>query len=123
MGYPPTYGELRAYLGSVPPRGQRRHRLTLLASSIDILQEMARLAKTTRRRVPRRCPPSRLAKPPRRGPPPTVGLDHHSVVRSVSRYGTSASSSSSPSSIPEASTSRSGVDSESALMPSTTNPL
>ncbi len=38
MGYPPTRGELRAYLGSAPPRGQRRHRLTLLASSIDILR-------------------------------------------------------------------------------------
>ena len=24
MGYPPTRGELRAYLGSAPPRGQRR---------------------------------------------------------------------------------------------------
>jgi D-serine deaminase-like pyridoxal phosphate-dependent protein len=52
MGYPPTHGELRAYLGSGPPRGQRRHRLTLLASSIDILQEMARLARTTRRPLP-----------------------------------------------------------------------
>ena len=37
MGYPPTRGELRAYLGSAPPRGQRRHRLTLLASSVEIL--------------------------------------------------------------------------------------
>jgi D-serine deaminase-like pyridoxal phosphate-dependent protein len=52
MGYPPTHGELRAYLGSAPPRGQRRHRLTLLASSVDILEEMARLAQTTHRPVP-----------------------------------------------------------------------
>ena len=52
MGYPPTHGELRAYLRSTPPRRQRRHQLTLLASSIDILQEMARLAKTTRRPLP-----------------------------------------------------------------------
>ena len=52
MGYPPTHGELHTYLTSPPPRGQRRHRLTLLASSIDILQEMARLAKTTRRPLP-----------------------------------------------------------------------
>ncbi len=52
MGYPPTRGELRAYLGSIPPRGQRPHRLTLLASSIEILRDMARLAKTTRRPVP-----------------------------------------------------------------------
>ncbi len=52
MGYPPSRGELQAYLGSAPPRGQRKHRLTLLASSIEILRDMARLAKTTRRRVP-----------------------------------------------------------------------
>ncbi len=52
MGYPPTVGELRAYMQSAPPRGQRRHRLTLLASSIQILEEMARLAGTTRRPVP-----------------------------------------------------------------------
>ncbi len=52
MGYPPTRGELRAYLGSAPPRGQRPHRLTLLASSLEILQDMARLARRTRRRVP-----------------------------------------------------------------------
>ena len=52
MGYPPTRGELRAYLGSAPPRGQRPHRLTLLASSLEILEDMARLARTTPRRVP-----------------------------------------------------------------------
>lgn len=52
MGYPPTRGELRAYLGFAPPRGQRPHRLTLLASSLEILQDMARLARTTPRRVP-----------------------------------------------------------------------
>lgn len=52
MGYPPSRGELQAYLGSAAPRGQRRHRLTLLASSIEILQDMARLARTTHRRVP-----------------------------------------------------------------------
>jgi len=52
MGYPPTPGELRAYLGSAPPRGQRRHTLTLMASSMNILKEMARLAGTTSRRVP-----------------------------------------------------------------------
>ena len=52
MGYPPSVGELRAYLGSAPPRGQRRHRLTLLASSVEILEEMARLARSTRRPLP-----------------------------------------------------------------------
>jgi Alanine racemase, N-terminal domain len=52
MGYPPTRGELRAYLTSAPPQGQRPHRLTLLASSLEILQDMAQLARTTPRRVP-----------------------------------------------------------------------
>jgi D-serine deaminase-like pyridoxal phosphate-dependent protein len=52
MGYPPSRGELQAYLGSAPPRGQRPHRLTLMASSIEILQDMARLARTTPRPVP-----------------------------------------------------------------------
>jgi len=52
MGYPPTRGELRAYLGSAPPRGQRRHRLTLLASSVQILEDMARLAPSTARTLP-----------------------------------------------------------------------
>ena len=52
MGYPPTRGELRAYLRSPRPKGQRRHRLTLLASSVDILEEMAQLARSTRRPLP-----------------------------------------------------------------------
>ncbi len=52
MGYPPTRGELRAHLGATPPPRQRPHRLTLLASSVEILQDMAALARTTRRRVP-----------------------------------------------------------------------
>ncbi len=52
MGYPPTRGELRAYLGSAPPPHQRPHRLTLLASSVEILQDMAALARTSRRPLP-----------------------------------------------------------------------
>ncbi len=52
MGYPPTRGELRAYLNSAPPPGQRRHRLTLLASSVELVAEMARRARTTRRALP-----------------------------------------------------------------------
>jgi D-serine deaminase-like pyridoxal phosphate-dependent protein len=52
MGYPPSRGELQAYLTSAPPYGQRPHRLTLMASSLEILQDMARLARTTPRRVP-----------------------------------------------------------------------
>jgi D-serine deaminase-like pyridoxal phosphate-dependent protein len=52
MGYPPTRGELRAYLTSAPLPGQRPHRLTLMASSTEILEDMARLARTTPRAVP-----------------------------------------------------------------------
>ena len=52
MGYPPTRGELKHYMTSTPPRGQRPHRLTLLASSLEILEDMARLAKHTSRPVP-----------------------------------------------------------------------
>jgi D-serine deaminase-like pyridoxal phosphate-dependent protein len=52
MGYPPTRGELRAYLGSRPPRGQRRHRLTILASSVELLEDLDRLARSTRRPLP-----------------------------------------------------------------------
>ena len=52
MGYPPTRGELHTYLTSAPPRSQRHYQLTMLASSIQILEDMARLAKTTSRPVP-----------------------------------------------------------------------
>lgn len=52
MGYPPTRGELRAYLGSRPPRGQRRHRLTILASSVELLEDLERLARSTHRPLP-----------------------------------------------------------------------
>ncbi len=52
MGYPPSRGDLHTYLQSSPPPRQRPHRLTLLASSLEILTDMARLAKTTRRRLP-----------------------------------------------------------------------
>ena len=51
MGYPPTRGELRTYLASRPPT-RRPHRLTLLASSLQILEDMAALARTTPRRLP-----------------------------------------------------------------------
>jgi D-serine deaminase-like pyridoxal phosphate-dependent protein len=51
MGYPPTRGELRAYLAAPPP-SRRPHRLTLLASELEILEDMAVLARTTRRPLP-----------------------------------------------------------------------
>jgi D-serine deaminase-like pyridoxal phosphate-dependent protein len=52
MGYPPTRGELRAYLQTAPPKRQRAHQLTLLASSVELLQDMGRLARTTPRPLP-----------------------------------------------------------------------
>ena len=51
MGYPPTRGELRAYLAAPPPT-RRPHRLTLLASSTEMIEEMGMLARSTRRRLP-----------------------------------------------------------------------
>jgi D-serine deaminase-like pyridoxal phosphate-dependent protein len=51
-GYPPTRGELRHFLGSTPPSGQPPHRLRVLASSPDLLTEMADLTRTTRRPLP-----------------------------------------------------------------------
>jgi D-serine deaminase-like pyridoxal phosphate-dependent protein len=50
-GYPPTLGELEAYLAE-RPRRQRRHRLRILVDSVDLLQELARLARRTPRRLP-----------------------------------------------------------------------
>ncbi len=51
-GYPPTFGELAAYLGARPPRRQRRHTLRLLIDSVPLMEELARLVRTTRRRLP-----------------------------------------------------------------------
>jgi D-serine deaminase-like pyridoxal phosphate-dependent protein len=52
MGYPPTPGELRAFLGRSAPTGQPSHRLRYLASSLGMLQLLADLAKTTPRPLP-----------------------------------------------------------------------
>jgi D-serine deaminase-like pyridoxal phosphate-dependent protein len=51
-GYPPTLGELRAHLATAPPRGQRRHRLRILIASVPLLEETARLARSTKRPLP-----------------------------------------------------------------------
>ncbi|HEV3229104.1 MAG TPA: alanine racemase [Solirubrobacteraceae bacterium] len=51
-GYPPTRGELRAFLGRRAPSGQPPHRLRILVSSVDLLQEFADLARTTPRPLP-----------------------------------------------------------------------
>lgn len=52
MGYPPTAGELEAFLGSSPPRAQRAHTLRLLVDGVPLMQRLARLARRTRRPLP-----------------------------------------------------------------------
>jgi D-serine deaminase-like pyridoxal phosphate-dependent protein len=51
-GYPPTVGELAGFLGSRPPRGQRRHTLRLLIDSVPLMRELARHVRSTPRRLP-----------------------------------------------------------------------
>jgi Alanine racemase, N-terminal domain len=51
-GYPPTVGELAAFLSRRPPRGQRRHTLRLLVDSLPLMRELARLVRSTPRRLP-----------------------------------------------------------------------
>ena len=48
MGYPSTSGELRWFLGSQPPSGQRSYTLTILASSLENIEDLAGLARTTK---------------------------------------------------------------------------
>jgi D-serine deaminase-like pyridoxal phosphate-dependent protein len=50
-GYPPTVGELAAYLAE-RPRRRRRHRVRILVDSVPLLGELARLARRTPRRLP-----------------------------------------------------------------------
>src|SRR5918998_371019 len=49
-GYPPTVGELRSFLARRGPR--ERHRVRLLVDSVPLLEELARLARRTPRRLP-----------------------------------------------------------------------
>ena len=51
-GYPPTVGELGAFLSERPPRGQRRHTLRLLVDSLPLMRELARFVRKTPRRLP-----------------------------------------------------------------------
>jgi len=51
-GYPPTFGELADYLSTRPPKGQRKHRLRILVDSVPLMEHLARLARTARRRLP-----------------------------------------------------------------------
>jgi D-serine deaminase-like pyridoxal phosphate-dependent protein len=51
-GYPPTFGELADFLSTKPPKGQRKHRLRILVDSVPLMEHLARLARTSRRRLP-----------------------------------------------------------------------
>jgi len=51
-GYPPTFGELAAYLRSKPPKRQRAHRLRILIDSVPLMEHLATLARSTRRNTP-----------------------------------------------------------------------
>ena len=51
-GYPPTFGELRTFLRTKQPRGQRAHRLRVLIDSVPLAQHMAALARSARRPLP-----------------------------------------------------------------------
>ena len=51
-GYPPTFGELADFLAAKPPKGQRKHRLRILVDSVPLIEHLARLARTSRRRLP-----------------------------------------------------------------------
>ena len=52
MGYPPTVGELRHYLRSGPPHGERRHTLRINVDGIELLRTLDELSKHTARRLP-----------------------------------------------------------------------
>jgi D-serine deaminase-like pyridoxal phosphate-dependent protein len=52
LGYPPTVGELGAFLARRAPRGQRAYRLRILVDSVPLMEELARLARRTPRRLP-----------------------------------------------------------------------
>jgi len=51
-GYPPTVGELEAWLGRRSRPGLPRHRLRYLVDSVPLLQRLAELAATTPRPLP-----------------------------------------------------------------------
>lgn len=52
MGYPSTGGELRWFLKRRPPRGQRPYKFTIMASSLENIEDLAGLARHTPRRLP-----------------------------------------------------------------------
>ncbi len=52
MGYPPAFDELAHYLGSARPAGQTDHRVRILVDSLELLERVAVLARSTRRPLP-----------------------------------------------------------------------
>ena len=52
MGYPPAFGEVAHFLGTRPPRGQRPHRVRILVDSLELLEHVAQLARSTPRALP-----------------------------------------------------------------------
>lgn len=52
LGYPPTVGQLRAFLARRAPRGQRAHTLRILVDSMPLMEELAGAARSSRRALP-----------------------------------------------------------------------
>ena len=52
MGYPPSPPELAAFLRRRPPRNAPPHRVRILIDSVELLRDLARIAKTSRRPLP-----------------------------------------------------------------------
>jgi len=52
MGYPPAFDEVAHYLGRARPRRQRAHRVRILVDSLELLEHVAALARSTRRALP-----------------------------------------------------------------------
>ena len=50
MGYPPSIPELRTYLAARAPR--RAHRIRILVDSVELLQQLAELSRTSKRPLP-----------------------------------------------------------------------
>lgn len=52
MGYPPTLGELEAYLSNPPPRGERPHTLRINVDSLELLRTLDALSRRSARPLP-----------------------------------------------------------------------
>jgi D-serine deaminase-like pyridoxal phosphate-dependent protein len=52
MGYPPTVGELEAYLTTPPPRGERPYTLRINVDSLALLRALDELSKRSARPLP-----------------------------------------------------------------------